>query len=886
MFALQQKCLDLATSMAAASSSSIIRRHRFQCYQQKIRRFHKMNDRHHRQHLLKTSSLLSSPSTLLSSSSSTPLCHNNKRLTNRFFSSNPSYYSDDKKPFDKVLVANRGEIACRVLRTCRDMGIQTVAIYSPADGPNSLHARMADECFMIGSGGSSSAAESYLRGEEVIDIALRSGAQAIHPGYGFLSENANFAELIQKTSSFTSHELAFVGPSPSAILSMGDKSHSKDIMEKANVCTTPGYHGTNQDPEYLLHEAVHNVGFPLLIKATMGGGGKGMRLVYTEHEFLSALESCQREALNSFGDSNVLLEKYLIDPRHVEVQIVADSHGNCLYLHERDCSLQRRHQKILEEAPASYLSSSIRQQMGDMAVKAANAVQYVNAGTVEFLFDSTSDDFYFCEMNTRLQVEHPITELITGVDLVEWQLRIAAGESLPIINQEDVPCIGHAMEARIYAENTRKGFIPAVGKVWHHSPPVQPNVGSVPVSHGNRSNAVKTKGECIARVDTGLQTNDVLTVHYDPMISKLIVHAPTRLQAIETLQKSLNSYHLAGIPNNISFLQDCLNHETFRTAGGVHTGFLEREEAYFLRKDCGEGGGMEDEWNVDMLQQNPLSVAVGVFGVLMKLDDRVGVTHKSGPWSNLSGSWRMGGNEGRFRRRLIPLFSEREENASSPLLSTIECASNQDGSYEISIVSHPSSSHKEDNMNENTAVTNPGQTSLYTIQGTFDCDGKMTILIDGTKRMSFIAATNEDEDKSTFDISLWSSSEVNNGCTYSAWNMSFRHPLPAFASSSRDSDNFMLEGDASTERKRSVKSPMPGKIIRLNVTEGEDVKEGDVLLVMEAMKMEHVVRSPLDGIVSTLKLDVGDIVEDGSILAVVEDAIVSGSDDEEKESSG
>uniref|UniRef100_A0A7S2MXT5 Acetyl-CoA carboxylase n=2 Tax=Helicotheca tamesis TaxID=374047 RepID=A0A7S2MXT5_9STRA len=813
-------------------------------HQQHLRRFQKLCNRQHPNSSSKPSALLSSSSHL------SYYDDNTSRKNQRHFSS-----SSPRKTFDKVLVANRGEIACRVLRTCRNLGIETVAIYSPADGPNSLHARMADECFMIGSGGSSSAADSYLRGEEVIDIALRSGAQAIHPGYGFLSENANFAKMIQQQQS--SSGLTFVGPSPSAILSMGDKSHSKDIMENANVCTTPGYHGSNQDPEYLLHEAVHNVGFPLLIKATHGGGGKGMRLVHSEKDFLSALESCQREALNSFGDSNVILEKYLVDPRHVEVQIVADSHGNCLYLHERDCSLQRRHQKILEEAPASYLSSSMREQMGEMAVKAAKAVEYVNAGTVEFLYDAPSDEFYFCEMNTRLQVEHPITELITGIDLVEWQLRIAAGGALPM-TQEDVPCIGHAMEARIYAENTKKGFIPAVGKVWHHSPPVKPNVGSVPVEY---EDTATTKGGCVARVDTGLQANDVLTVHYDPMISKLIVHAPSRLEAITTLQKSLDKYHLAGIPNNISFLQDCLNHETFRIAGGVDTGFLEREEAYFLRKN--RIGGMEDEWHVDMLEQSPLSVAIGVFGVMMKIDDRVGVAHSKGPWSNASGSWRMGGSEGRFRRHLVPLFPEGVDFSSSS--SKIECASNRDGSYEISI-------------------TTPAGRSVYTINGTFSPDGKMNVFVDGTKRMSFVAFTNEEEDKSSFDISLWSSSGTSSSDTYSAWNMTFRHPLPAFASSYRDSDN-MLDGDATGGRKRSVKSPMPGKIIRVNAKEGDEVKDGDVLLVMEAMKMEHVVRSPLDGIVGTLELNVGDIVEDGSILAVIDDDIDSRKDDEEIESS-
>jgi len=328
---------------------------------------------------------------------------------------------------------------------------------------------------------------------QILDIAIKSGAQAIHPGYGFLSENSHFASLVCNAG------LTFIGPPASAIQAMGSKAESKALMIQANVPTTPGYHGDNQDAHFLLEKAKDVVGFPLLIKATKGGGGKGMRIVLKDSDFLPSLESCQRESLGAFGDTHVILEKYLQNPRHIEIQIMADNYNNAVYLYERDCSLQRRHQKLLEEAPASDLPIDIRRTMGEMAIQAAKAVGYHNAGTVEFLFDTqaSTPTFYFCEMNTRLQVEHPITEMITGLDLVEWQLRIASGEPLPIRNQADIPCVGHAMEARVYAENPIKNFLPSTGYVWHHRPPVSPNVGS--------------KGS--ARVDTGIRSHQDITVY-------------------------------------------------------------------------------------------------------------------------------------------------------------------------------------------------------------------------------------------------------------------------------------------------------------------------------------------------------------------------------------
>ncbi|MBR9727426.1 acetyl/propionyl/methylcrotonyl-CoA carboxylase subunit alpha [Shewanella intestini] len=443
--------------------------------------------------------------------------------------------------FTKLLIANRGEIACRIINTARDMGIRTVALYSDAD-THARHVAMADESFHIGG---SAPAESYLKGDLIIDIAKKAGAQAIHPGYGFLSENADFARNCEQNG------ITFVGPGSDAIDSMGSKSAAKIIMGAANVPLVPGYHGDDQSDETLLDEA-RKVGYPMLIKAAFGGGGKGMRIVENQAEVLEAINSARREAASSFGNDKLLMERYLRQPRHVEVQVFADTFGNTIYLSDRDCSIQRRHQKVVEEAPAPGLCDALRQQMGEAAVAAAKAIDYVGAGTVEFLLD-TDDSFYFMEMNTRLQVEHPVTEMVTGQDLVKWQLMVASGSELPL-KQDEVRTHGHSFEVRIYAEDPRNDFLPAAGKLTFLREPDQ-----------NR----------YVRIDSGIRENDVISNFYDPMISKLIVWDESRPRALQRLTHALSSYQISGLKHNIEFLANIAQHPAFAKADFC-TDFIER----------------------------------------------------------------------------------------------------------------------------------------------------------------------------------------------------------------------------------------------------------------------------------------------------------------------
>jgi 3-methylcrotonyl-CoA carboxylase alpha subunit len=443
--------------------------------------------------------------------------------------------------FEKLLIANRGEIACRIIRTARRMGLRTVAVYSEADA-GALHVEMADEAYPIGP---AAARESYLRIDRIVEAARRSGAGAVHPGYGFLSENPRFAEACAEAG------IVFVGPPPAAIRAMGSKSAAKELMEAAGVPLVPGYHGAAQDEARLLAEA-RRIGFPVLIKASSGGGGKGMRVVEREAEFSPALASAKREAAASFGDDRVLVEKYLTRPRHIEVQVMADKHGQVLHLFERDCSLQRRHQKVLEEAPAPGVTPERRREMGAAAVAAAKAVGYEGAGTIEFIAEG--ERFYFMEMNTRLQVEHPVTEMVSSLDLVEWQLRVAAGERLPW-TQESLSPNGHAIEARLYAEDPARDFLPATGRLLRLAAP--------------RADGV------YVRVDTGVREGDEVGIHYDPMIAKLIVWDETREAALRRLRGALGEYELAGLATNLAFLARVAAHPDF-VAGGVDTGFIAR----------------------------------------------------------------------------------------------------------------------------------------------------------------------------------------------------------------------------------------------------------------------------------------------------------------------
>jgi len=471
--------------------------------------------------------------------------------------------------FKKILIANRGEIACRVAATARRLGVKTVAVYSDAD-TKAKHVAACDEAVHVGG---SAPRDSYLQWHRIIDAAKATGAQAVHPGYGFLSENEDFAQACAAAG------LVFIGPPASAIQAMGLKAESKQLMEKAGVPLVPGYHGSDQDPALLQREA-DRIGYPVLIKASAGGGGKGMRAVDKAEDFAAALASCKREAINSFGDDAVLIEKYVQRPRHIEIQVFGDTHGDCVYLFERDCSVQRRHQKVLEEAPAPGMTPELRRQMGEAAVAAAKAVNYVGAGTVEFIVEQTAYDqpesmrFYFMEMNTRLQVEHPVTEAITGLDLVEWQLRVASGEPLPL-KQDELRMTGHAIEARICAENPDNQFLPATGTLVVYRKPAHSAFAR------SESGGDPTAG---VRFDDGVREGDAISPFYDSMIAKLIVHGDTREQALAKLDAALAQTHIVGLATNVQFLRHVVRSESFAQAR-LDTALIPREAAVLFQQE-------------------------------------------------------------------------------------------------------------------------------------------------------------------------------------------------------------------------------------------------------------------------------------------------------------
>jgi len=521
--------------------------------------------------------------------------------------------------FKKILIANRGEIACRVAATARRLGVQTVAVYSDADA-SAKHVAACDEAVHIGG---PAPRDSYLRWQAILDAARATGAQAIHPGYGFLSENEDFAQACAEAG------VVFIGPPASAIKDMGLKAESKRLMEQAQVPLVPGYHGANQDPALLQAEA-DRIGYPVLIKASAGGGGKGMRAVDKSEDFLAALESCQREARNSFGDDAVLIEKYVQRPRHIEIQVFGDTHGNCVYLFERDCSVQRRHQKVLEEAPAPGMTTELRARMGEAAVAAARAVKYVGAGTVEFIVEQPGGydhpeqmKFYFMEMNTRLQVEHPVTEAITGLDLVEWQLRVAAGEPLPL-QQDQLRLHGHAIEARICAENPDNQFLPATGTLAVYRKPVH---------------AAFARGA--VRVDDGVREGDTISPFYDSMVAKLIVHGDTREQALARLDEALAQTHIVGLATNVQFLRHVVRSASFAQAK-LDTALIPREQAV-------------------LFQQQPVGLPLAVAAAVAQTLLQERASEGPDPLSKTDG-WR---SHGQFTRRLA--FEDGEASLSATL---------------------------------------------------------------------------------------------------------------------------------------------------------------------------------------------------------------------------
>ncbi len=665
--------------------------------------------------------------------------------------------------FTKILIANRGEIACRVAATAKRLGIQTVAVYADADA-DAMHVKACDEAVHIGG---SAPAQSYLQWQRILDAACATGAQAVHPGYGFLSENDAFATACAEAG------LVFIGPKPASIRAMGLKAESKRLMANAGVPLVPGYHGENQDSAFLQEQA-DVIGYPVLIKASAGGGGKGMRVVSQAGDFAAALSSCQREAINSFANDAVLIEKYVQRPRHIEIQIFGDNHGNCVSLFERDCSVQRRHQKVLEEAPAPGMTAAMRLAMGEAAVAAAKAVQYVGAGTVEFIVEQADDgamSFYFMEMNTRLQVEHPVTEAVTGLDLVAWQLRVAAGEPLPK-SQDQLQLNGHAIEARICAENPNQDFLPATGPLWHFSGP-------------EASHFCFTAGG--VRLDTGVTQGDVVSPFYDSMLAKLIVWGADRDEALAKLDKALSEMQVVGVANNVAFLRDVVQSASF-SQGDLDTDLIARER--------------DNLFKTQTLSED-LAVA-GVMGMVLRQEvDAMG----SNPWQAVDG-WQVVGAPPR-PFQLQGAWGDEVRALNVVLYSAPQRLRIADTDHAFEWRAHP--------------------------RGVSVClNGVWT------------------------DLSVVASAGQYH--VFSRAGHAVLQRVDPLAGSAQAAD--ALGG---------LNTPMPGKLIRMDVAVGDTVAKGQVLAVMEAMKMEHSIASPRDGVVSEVFYAVGDQVAEGQALLTLQD---------------
>ena len=648
--------------------------------------------------------------------------------------------NNSTKKISRLLIANRGEIAVRIMQSAQKIGIHCIALYSDADR-NAMHVKQANEAWYIGS---SPAKESYLVVDKVLQVAKDSGADAIHPGYGFLSENAGFAKAIQDSG------IIWVGPPVPAIEAMGSKSESKTLMEKANVPLVPGYHGDNQD-EAFLAEQVKQIGFPVLIKASAGGGGKGMRVVENESEIEAGITASKREGLNSFGDDKLLVEKYITRPRHVEIQVFMDQQGNGVYLFERDCSIQRRHQKVVEEAPAPAYNELDRQAMGEAAIQAAKAINYEGAGTVEFLYEENASGpgtFYFMEMNTRLQVEHPVTEMITGQDLVIWQLKVAQGETLPV-TQEQLSINGHSMEVRIYAEDPDNEFLPTTGTLDYVQLP--------------------TLIDGKVRLDTGVKQGDEVSPYYDPMISKLIVWGEDRAQCLSTLKQALQEYQIAGVTTNLSFLRRIVNVEAFKL-GHVSTQFIEEFSDQLTTSD-------------DVKQHHLFATAA--HHMLTRISLGQTNTHASddrnSPWHNTS-AFRLNQPSRETLR-----FLQKNGDAFSVCVDTLS-----EYSWNVTI---------DDRTHCVTA-------RIQNDQVQFEVDGK------------------------------WHSARV------------IQHDNQIWVYDTDGESQFMFDTkdyNQQDELQGSLKAPMNGTIIQVDTAAGQTVKAGDVLMIMEAMKMEHAIKAPEDG---------------------------------------
>ncbi len=667
--------------------------------------------------------------------------------------------------FDKILIANRGEIACRIARTARRMGIATVAVYSEADA-NAMHVNACDEAYLIGP---APATESYLQADIILEVAKKSGVQAVHPGYGFLSENASFSRACKDAG------IVFIGPPESAIISMGSKSEAKIVMTDAGVPLVPGYHGDDQSIETLRIES-QNVGFPQLIKATAGGGGKGMRIVNSSDEFEGALISCKRESKASFGDDKVLIERYLTAPRHVELQIFADSHGNAVHVFERDCSIQRRHQKVIEEAPAPGMTEELRTAMGKAAIDSAKAINYEGAGTVEFLLD-TDGSFFFMEMNTRLQVEHPISEMISGQDLVEWQFKVAAGEPLPL-KQEELKINGHAFEARIYAESPENDFLPATGTLEYLKTPV-PNAN--------------------VRVDTGVQQGDEVSVYYDPMIAKLIVWDLDRDSALRQMKAALMDYQILGLHTNLEFLNKLFSAPAFANAD-LDTGFIEKNESVLFENSTNQISPPGEILALTCLYEL-LQIKSKAKAVLSASADPLS------PWG-VGDGWHL--------------------NLNNSIV--IELEFNQQ--HNRIIVEHRGSGFKLSFQDNNEQLFISGKMH----------DENVLIADFGGRKICAVFIKKSQQITALFEGRVWNF-QVYDPRIY-------------------DSDNETQDG--------GLVAPMPCTVISIEVAIGDEVKKGDALIVVEAMKMEHSIVAAKDGTIKEIFYAVGNQVEDGDELLSME----------------
>lgn len=657
----------------------------------------------------------------------------------------------------KLLIANRGEIACRIIRTCRDMGIATVAVFSDADA-NALHVEMADEAARIGA---APAPQSYLNRAAIIEAAKRTAAGAVHPGYGFLAENATFARNVIDAG------LIWIGPPPDVIGLMGDKRQAKLALKE--VPFVPGYVGDDQSDDALIHAAAE-IGYPVMVKAAAGGGGKGMRLVQNSANLAEALASARREASHSFGNSTLILERAIQNPRHVEVQIFGDAHGNVVALGERECSLQRRHQKVMEETPSTALDESLRQRMCETAVSIGRQIGYVNAGTVEFLLDQHRN-FYFLEMNTRLQVEHPVTEMVTGIDLVRLQIEVAQGGSIPA----RFNFYGHAIEARVYAEDPANEFLPATGRVsrWHEPA----------ADHLMNSKRVWSWSKII--IDSGVRSGDEVTAHYDPMIAKVIAHGDTRDDAIRRLDYALSQVHLLGIRSNVGFLRRILQHPEF-AAGNTDTGFIERHTEQLLVDDA------------------PPEVALIAAALAKTISDA--------PPSDTT-HWR--------------------NNPYRPIRQTFR---HGETTYDVLITPESNAPRNQFIIQINDAVRRVVFTPLPEGEGAGM--RAFTLEIDGHRQTVAAACGGSDD--------WWLHSAAG------THRLIWISPLP--------------EGQRSSENAGSLRAPMPGQVIAVAVENGQPVAMGDILLVIEAMKMEHRITAPYAGTVTAVHYRVGQTVEAGVIL--------------------